>query len=78
MDSVTPKPESPNPTESNFEASQLMFDNEKPLDLTKPIEIMDSDDEAEIITIDSDNDYDDHKEHLHMMTIKNKYSMNKF
>lgn len=74
MDLVTPIAENPNPTETNFEANQLTIDSEKPLDLTKPIEILDSDDEAEIITIDSDND--DHKEDLHMMTIKNKYSMN--
>lgn len=71
-----PTQENFNPTEIKSETNQLIFDSEKPLDLSKPIEILDSDDEAEVITIDSDNDDDDdHKEHLQKILIKNDYSM---
>lgn len=74
--SITQTPETsnsnpnPNPTELKSETEGM--NDDKPLDLSmrkpsKVIYVMDSDDEAEPIIIDSDDDHDDHddnKEHL--------------
>lgn len=51
------------------------LDDEKPLDLSivktmKSIYVMDSDEEAETIVIDSDDDNDDNKEHLQKLLHK--------
>lgn len=55
----------PNPTDMKSEANKLKFnDEEKPLDLSMPIYVQESDDEDEIIWINSDEDDGEHKENL--------------